>query len=87
MEKVMRIESKIMFPMLLLTVLLSGCQKNDPVPLEEVQTPDFDTVNLTVWGAAEDEELLRQIIDKFEEAYSGQADFAITYHTDRKSVV
>jgi arabinogalactan oligomer/maltooligosaccharide transport system substrate-binding protein len=85
MEKVMKIENKIMFPMLLLTVLLSGCQKNDPVPLEEVQTPDFDTVNLTVWGAAEDEELLRQIIDKFEEAYSGQADFAITFQPQSES--
>ncbi len=81
----MKIENKIMFPMLLLTVLLSGCQKNDPVPLEEVQTPDFDTVNLTVWGAAEDEELLRQIIDKFEEAYSGQADFAITFQPQSES--
>jgi len=85
MEKVMKIKNKIMFPMLLLTVLLSGCQKNDPVPLEEVQTPDFDTVNLTVWGAAEDEELLRQIIDKFEEAYSGQADFAITFQPQSES--
>ncbi len=83
--KVMKIKNKIMFPMLLLTVLLSGCQKNDPVPLEEVQTPDFDTVNLTVWGAAEDEELLRQIIDKFEEAYSGQADFAITFQPQSES--
>ena len=81
----MKIKNKIMFPMLLLTVLLSGCKKNDPVPLEEVQTPDFDTVNLTVWGAAEDEELLRQIIDKFEEAYSGQADFAITFQPQSES--
>ncbi len=81
----MKIKNRIMFPMLLLTVLLSGCQKNDPVPLEEVQTPDFDTVNLTVWGAAEDEELLRQIIDKFEEAYSGQADFAITFQPQSES--
>lgn len=81
----MKIKNKIMFPMLLLTVLLSGCQKNDPVPLEEVQTPDADTVNLTVWGAAEDEELLRQIIDKFEEAYSGQADFAITFQPQSES--
>lgn len=81
----MKIKNKIMFPMLLLTVLLSGCQKNDPVPLEEVQTPDFDTVNLTVCGAAEDEELLRQIIDKFEEAYSGQADFAITFQPQSES--
>lgn len=81
----MKIKNKILFPMLLLTVLLSGCQKNDPVPLEEVQTPDFDTVNLTVWGAAEDEELLRQIIETFEEAYSGQADFEITFQPQSES--
>ncbi|MDE7002142.1 MAG: extracellular solute-binding protein [Lachnospiraceae bacterium] len=81
----MKIKNKIMFLMLLLTVLLSGCQKNDPVPLEEVQTPDFDTVNLTVWGAAEDEELLRQIIETFEEAYSGQADFEITFQPQSES--
>ena len=81
----MKIKNSISIPMLLLTVLLSGCQKNDPVPLEEVQTPDADTVNLTVWGAAEDEELLRQIIDKFEEAYSGQADFAITFQPQSES--
>ncbi len=81
----MKIKNSISIPMLLLTVLLSGCQKNDPVPLEEVQTPDFDTVNLTVWGAAEDEELLRQIIDKFEEAYSGQADFEITFQPQSES--
>ena len=43
----MKIKNRIMFPMLLLTVLLSGCQKNDPVPLEEVQTPGSDTVNLS----------------------------------------
>ncbi len=81
----MKIKNSISIPMLLLTVLLSGCQKNDPVPLEEVQTPDADTVNLTVWGAAEDEELLRQIIDKFEEAYSGQADFEITFQPQSES--
>lgn len=81
----MKIKNSISIPMLLLTVLLSGCQKNDPAPLEEVQTPDADTVNLTVWGAAEDEELLRQIIDKFEEAYSGQADFEITFQPQSES--
>lgn len=81
----MKIKNSISIPMLLLTVLLSGCKKNDPVPLEEVQTPDADTVNLTVWGAAEDEELLRQIIDKFEEAYSGQADFEITFQPQSES--
>ena len=46
----MKRKIKILSPVLLLTVLLFGCQKNTPAPLEEVQAPDSDTVSLTVWG-------------------------------------
>lgn len=76
---------KIVFPVLLSTVLLFGCQRNSPVPLVEMQTPDSDTVSLTVWGAEEDEELLGQIIDSFVEQYGGQADFQITYQPQSES--
>lgn len=48
-------------------------------------TPVSDTVNLTVWGAEEDEELLRQIFNEFEEEYRGQADFVITYQPQSES--
>ncbi len=85
MEKVMKMKMNVLFLLLIMTVLLCGCQKNDPVPLEEVQTPGSDTVNLTVWGAAEDEELLRQIIDRFAQAHSGQADLVITYQPQSES--
>ena len=85
MERVMKRKKYIWFPALLLAVLLSGCQKNSSVPLVEEQTPDAGTVNLTVWGAEEDEELLCQIIDSFQEKYRGQADFNITYMPQSES--
>ncbi len=85
MERVMKRKKYIWFPVLLLAVLLSGCQKNSSVPLAEEQTPDAGTVNLTVWGAEEDEELLCQIIDSFQEKYHGQADFNITYMPQSES--
>ncbi len=81
----MKRKKYIWFPALLLAVLLSGCQKNSSVPLAEEQTPDAGTVNLTVWGAEEDEELLCQIIDSFQEKYRGQADFNITYMPQSES--
>ncbi len=81
----MKRKIKILSPVLLLTVLLFGCQKNTPAPLEEVQAPDSDTVSLTVWGAAEDEELLREMIGGFEQQYRGQADFQITYQPQSES--
>lgn len=76
---------KILSPVFLSTVLLFGCQRNSPVPLVEMQTPDSDTVSLTVWGAEEDEELLGQIIDSFVEQYGGQADFQIAYQPQSES--
>lgn len=80
-----KMKMKILYPALTLTVLLFGCQRNNPAPMEELQTSDSDTVNLTVWGAEEDEQLLRQIIDSFVEQYGGQADFQITYQPQSES--
>lgn len=79
MENVMKRKNSIWFPVLLLTVLLSGCQKPSSDSFEKEQTPDSDTVNLTVWGAEEDEELLCQIIEGFQTKYHEQANFSITY--------
>ncbi len=70
MENVMNTKHKHSFLFLMIPLVLSGCQS---------QTPVSDTVHLTVWGAEEDEELLRQIISGFEAEYGGQADFDITY--------
>ena len=58
-EFMKRTINHIWFLTLLLAVLLSGCQKKSS-DFSEEQTPDSNTVNLTVWGAQEDEELLRQ---------------------------
>lgn len=85
MEKIMKKKTNIWLPVLLLAVLLSGCQKNTPSPLENEKTPDSDTVNLTVWGGAEDEKLLRQIFDGFQKKYQGQANFNITYQPQSES--
>ncbi|MDE7006920.1 MAG: extracellular solute-binding protein [Lachnospiraceae bacterium] len=81
----MKRKKYILFPALSLAVLLSGCQKNSSIPLKEEQTPDTGTVNLTVWGAEEDEELLSQIIGSFQEKYREQADFNITYMPQSES--
>ena len=81
----MKRKNYILFPALSLAVLLSGCQKNNSILLKEEQTPDTRTVNLTVWGAEEDEELLSQIIGSFQEKYRGQADFNITYMPQSES--
>ena len=77
--------SILLIPALLLAVFLTGCQQNSLDPSGEEQTSGSDTVNLTVWGAEEDEELLRQIIDGFETEYQGQADFQITYEPQSES--
>lgn len=84
-ERVMKRKSSIWLPALLLAVLLTGCQSNGLDALEDDRTSDSDTVSLTVWGAEEDEELLRQIIDGFEAQYQGQADFQITYEPQSES--
>lgn len=85
MKMTMKRKMKIGYPVLLLSVLLSGCQNDSPVSPEEAHAPDTDTVCLTVWGAAEDEELLRGMIDGFEQQYLGQADFQITYQPQSES--
>lgn len=93
MEKVMKRKINTLFSALLLAVLLSGCRHkdSDPVPSatnaeqETEGISDSDTVALTVWGAEEDEELLRQIIDGFQEEYRDQANFLITYMPQSES--
>lgn len=87
MEKNMKTKSKSYVLFLLSTMLLSGCQQKTAVSMTQPtnSTPVSDTVNLTVWGAEEDEELLRQIFSEFEEEYRGQADFVINYQPQSES--
>ena len=83
----MKTKSKSYVLFLLSTILLSGCQQKTAVSVTQPtnSTPVSDTVNLTVWGAEEDEELLRQIFSEFEEEYRGQADFVINYQPQSES--
>ncbi len=47
--------------------------------------PAKETIELTVWGAEEDEELLQGILDSFQSHYAGEADFLITYQPQSES--
>lgn len=72
-------------PVLIFVLSLFGCQKNNPAPSKDLMASASDPVELTVWGAEEDEELLRQIIHSFQEEYQGQAEFIITYAPQSES--
>ncbi len=69
---------------LLTALFLSGCQKNDSASTQN-DPASSGPIRLTVWGAAEDEELLQQIFDSFQAEYGGQADFVITYEEQSES--
>ena len=78
----------------LLTASLCGCggEENSSPSNGEIlsdgenfSSPTSGPVELTVWGAAEDEELLNRILDEFQEKYRGEADFRITYEPQSES--
>lgn len=57
----------ICIAMCMLTIsLFSGCEKKKEI------------VTLSVWGAEEDQEMLREMVDAFEEKYKDEAEFNIT---------
>ncbi len=62
---------------------ITAC-KNQTQPEEERQET-AEVVQLTVWGAEEDEALLQQIFDSFQRHYAGQAEFRITYQAQSES--
>lgn len=78
----------------LLTASLCGCggEENSSPSNGEIlsdgenfSSPTSGPVELTVWGAAEDEELLNRILNEFQEKYRGEADFRITYEPQSES--
>lgn len=73
------------FLTLLPALLLSGCGAESQKPPEETPAANSEPVCLTVWGAAEDEALLAQIIDEFLDEYSTQADLRITFQPQSES--
>lgn len=60
--------------------VLTACGKQNQ-PAEKTQENEVTNqpVELTVWGAEEDEALLKEIFETFQNYYAGQADFRITY--------
>lgn len=74
---------KIFFVLAAGLLLLTACTGQEAQPQEE--EPEPHTVALTVWGAQEDEELLRELFASFQKQYARQADFEITYQAQSES--
>lgn len=74
----------LFFPIILLAVLMQGCQKKTPGTTEKEKPVKTGTVNLAIWCAGEDEKLISQIIKGFKAEYNSQ-DFNITYKPQSES--
>lgn len=66
----------------LCTAVLTGCGLAGKTDL---QNTELEKVELVVWGAQEDTELMNQIIQSFEANYQGQADFDILFEVQGES--
>lgn len=66
---------------LLCSAALTGCGQTEKTAPEITETP---RVELVVWGAEEDKELMNLIIRNFETHYQGQADFRISFEAQGK---
>lgn len=83
----MKTRTFLLFMTMLLSVSMCGCGKNSQkketmttsTEPESALASDSGDVSLLVWGAEEDEALLKQIIKSFETEYQGQADFNIIF--------
>lgn len=75
------------FFLLLLSIgallFLSACGETPPAPADG--GGESRTVALTVWGAEEDEALLREIFASFQSRYAAEARFQITYQPQSES--
>ena len=77
------------FYILLLSVFcmlpLAGCGRGDQADKEDPSDAVSPKIRLTVWGAEEDKDLLRQLISGFQKEYEDQADFLITIEAQGES--
>ena len=67
---------------LLYITVFMGCGLEEKTDLENTQP---QKVELVVWGAEEDAELMNQIIQNFQAKYQGQADFHILFEVQGES--
>ena len=65
------------FPGILSVIMLTACGRAEETATEE--NAGLQKVELVVWGAEEDAELMNQIIQSFQAEYQGQADFQISF--------
>ena len=65
-------------------LLLNACKDQEPPPVDS-GTAAEETIELTVWGAEEDEALLQEICGAFQSHYAGEAKFRITYRAQSES--
>lgn len=71
-----------LFLSLLCATALMGCGQAKKTEPEDTAP---QKVELVVWGAEEDTELMNQIIQSFQATYQGQADFEITFEVQGES--
>ena len=69
---------------ILCIALLTGCDMGKKTDLENTE-PESQKVELVVWGAEEDAELMNQIIESFQIEYQGEADFQILFEVQGES--
>lgn len=67
---------------ILCAAAFTGCSVTEETKLEN---EELQPVELVVWGAEEDEELMNQIIRSFQIHYQGQADFQISFEVQGES--
>lgn len=67
---------------ILCAAAFTGCSVTEETKLEN---EELQPVELVVWGAEEDEELMNQIIQSFQIHYQGQADFQISFEVQGES--
>lgn len=67
---------------ILCTTTLTGCDSAEKTDSENTEP---QKVELVVWGAEEDTELMSQIIQSFQTNYQGQADFEILFEVQGES--
>ena len=73
---------------ILCVATLAGCEETEKLDLTgnmDVKNTEPSKVELVVWGAEEDTELMRQIIESFQVKYQGEADFQISYEVQGES--
>ena len=73
---------------ILCAVTFAGCglaEKTDLSVKTDLENTETQKVELVVWGAEEDTELMNRIINSFQDKYQGQADFQIVFEAQGES--